>query len=251
MKAIVLAAGYSTRLHPITDDKPKSLLPIGGKTILDILLDNMLAVDGLDQIVIVVNEKFHSQFEEWHSLLPPGPARDRRIVLLNDGTTSNENRLGAVRDACLAVDMLGFEDDAFVIAGDNYFEGRLQDFVEARRKHDASIVGVYRFPGPEAVRGKFGVVTAGPEGQVTAFEEKPENPKSALAATAVYLFTGDALRKISALQKNDPSGEWNMGGLIQALLAEGERVYTLPLETWFDIGTHEDLAIVRKYVLEK
>lgn len=247
MKVILLAAGYSTRLRPLTDHTAKPLLRIGSSTILDLIIEKVLRIEGLDQILIVVNEKFYSQFEDWRREFSRAGTVQPAIALLNDNTISNETRLGAMGDICLALENLGCDEDVLIIAGDNVFEGDLQTLIDLRNRQDASVLAVHEFPSLEDVRGKFGVVTVNAEGQVQEFEEKPETPRSSLAATAIYLIRGQDLKHVIALNQAPHSGELNAGMLIHELLRKGEKIYCVDLPSWYDIGTHEDLAKVREY----
>ena len=191
MKTIILAAGYSTRLRPLTDQIAKPLLPIGSATILDLILEKVFQVESAEGVFVVVNAKFYPQFEEWRKRLPIARIGQRSIELLNDGTLSNETRLGAVGDISLALDDVGHDDDVLIIAGDNLFEGNLQALLDMRKDRDASVLGVHQFPPGEDVRRKFGVVTLAPDGRVLQFEEKPELPTSAMAATGhLFFFAG-------------------------------------------------------------
>jgi glucose-1-phosphate thymidylyltransferase len=246
MKSILLAAGYSTRLRPLTDHTPKPLLTVGSGTILDSILAKVLKIPSLDQILVVVNARFHAQFETWRLGLPAGLTGGRQIELLNDGTTSNETRLGAVGDICLGLNHLGMDEDVLIIAGDNLFEADLQAMAALRVQHDASVLGVHQYPSLQDVRRKFGVALAGPDGRLLEFVEKPETPKSSLAATAVYLLRPPALPYVTALYRAPHSGELNAGNLIQELLRKGEKVCCFDIPAWFDIGTHEDLARARQ-----
>ena len=247
MKAIILAAGYSTRLRPLTDHTAKPLLVVGSATILDSILAKVMQICAVDKILVVVNAKFFSQFEDWRNHLPGDLAAQKTIELLNDGTTSNETRLGAVGAICLALEHLGFNDDVLIIAGDNLFVGDLQAMVDLRERHDASVLGVHKFPSLEDVRRKFGVVLANPDGRLLDFEEKPEAPKSSMAATAVYLLRRSVLRIITAMYQAPHSGELNAGALVQELLRKGEKVYCFDIPSWYDIGTHDDLARAREF----
>lgn len=247
MKAIILAAGYSTRLRPLTDHTAKSLLPIGSTTILDSILEKVVELKDVENILIVVNAKFYSQFESWRGQLPYGISGRKAVELLNDGTLSNESRLGAVGDICLALEHVGCDEDVLIIAGDNMFEGDLQALVELRNRHDASVLGVHQFPSPQDVRKKFGVVTVNPEGRILEFEEKPDDPKSSLAATAIYLLRQQALKHVIALHQSSHSGELNAGVLIQELLRKGENIYCVDMQSWYDIGTLEDLTRAREH----
>ena len=247
MKTIILAAGYSTRLRPLTDHIAKPLLPIGSATILDLILEKVLQVESIERVIVVVNAKFYPQFEEWRKRLSNERIGQMSIELLNDGTVSNETRLGAVGDICLALDEAGYDDDVLIIAGDNLFEGDLRALIELRKDRDASVLGVHEFPHVEDVRRKFGVVTLAPDGRLLQFEEKPEVPKSATAATAIYLLRREDLKHVTALNRSSHTGELNAGTLVCELLAQGENVYGFNMRSWYDIGTQEDLAKARQH----
>lgn len=247
MNTIIMAAGYSTRLRPVTDHIPKPLLPIGSVTILDLILEKVLQLECLERIIVVVNAKFYSQFDDWRSRLAPEKLGRRAIELLNDGTVSNETRLGAVGDICLALDKLGYDDDVLIIAGDNLFEGDLQALVDSRRFHDASVLGVHKFARLEEVQKRFGVVMLDSDNRVLEFEEKPEKPRSSLAATAIYFLRREDLAYITALWHPPHSGELNAGCLIHELLTQGSRVYCVDFQSWYDIGTREDLDKAREH----
>lgn len=246
MNVIILAAGYGTRLSPLTDHTAKPLLKIGSKTMLDMIMEKVVQLRTLDKILIVANAKFYSQFESWRRQFSEGMTKGPTIEILNDHTYSNETRLGAVGDICLGLENVSCDDDVLIIAGDNLFEGDLQAFVDLRNRQDASVLGVHRYPSLEDVRKKFGVVTVDAEGCLQDFEEKPEDPQSSLAATAIYLIRQQALRHVIALNEAPHAGELNAGILIQELIKKGEKVCCVEIQSWYDIGSHEDLAKVRE-----
>ena len=136
MKAIILAAGYATRLYPLTKDTPKALLPVAGRTILDRLLDGMRAIPEIDHIHLVTNHRFAPAFEEWRQTVQVHCP----ITVHDDGTTSNEDRLGAVGDIAFVLERAGIDDDLFVAASDNLFTFPLSDFAADFRRHGRDLL---------------------------------------------------------------------------------------------------------------
>ncbi len=140
MKTVILAAGYATRLYPLTKNKPKALLPVGSKTLLDHLADKIAEIPGPNPIVLVTNSRFFAELEAWARARAPG----RAVKVLDDGTSSNETRLGAVGDLQFAIDKAGLDDDLLVLASDNLFDGSLADFTAFARSHEgAAAIGVF------------------------------------------------------------------------------------------------------------
>ena len=123
MKCVILAAGYATRMYPLTENFPKPLLDVGGKTIMDRLLDDIETISVIDECCVVSNHKFISHFNEWAA----SQSRRFKITVLDDGSTENDNRLGAVCDLDFAIKQCDINDDVFVLAGDNLLSRRLQD----------------------------------------------------------------------------------------------------------------------------
>lgn len=172
MKCIVLAAGYATRLYPLTENFPKPLLKVGGKTILDWLVDDISSAGCVDQFAVVTNHRFAPVFREWAASLE---GLDVRV--LDDGTSSNETRLGAVRDIQFAIDGLGLDDDLLVVAGDNVLDFSLSRFIEYGKMKGSSCIMRY-FEGDVARLRKCGVVEIDGEDRVLTMEEKPASPRS-------------------------------------------------------------------------
>src|SRR5918992_6131862 len=169
MKALVLAAGYATRLYPLTLDRPKALLEVGGKPMLDRLLERLEAM-GVDETVVVTNAKFTPHFEEW--------ARDKeRVRIVNDGTTSNDDRLGAIGDIGFVLDELDLDDDLVVVAGDNLFVGDISEFPVYGRNVNAPVLAVHDVGDLEQMKEYNQVETDG-EGRVKFIEEKPEHTRA-------------------------------------------------------------------------
>lgn len=233
MKAIVLAAGYATRLYPLTLTIAKPLLPIGGRPMLDHILDRIRGVAEVDAVHVVTNRKFAESFRQW--------ARGRSVTVHDDGTTSEDDRLGAIGDVRFVVDEAGLEgDDLLVIAGDNLFEFSLAEFVAFwQSKGIASAVAV-RDVGSFELASHYGIVALGDDGRVLDFEEKPADPPSTLAATATYLFHRAHAKLIRAYLEGEHGAD--QPGRFVGWLQHREPVYGWAFDaTWYDIGNHEQL----------
>ena len=186
MKCLILAAGYATRLYPLTENFPKPLLKVGDKTILDWLIDDIDSAGVVDQYVVISNHKFARIFEEWASCRSRLD-RESRIVVLDDGTSSNETRLGAVRDIQFAIEQMGLDDDLLVIAGDNLLDFSLVRFIEYARGKDTSCIMRYFEPSEEKLH-KTGVATIDDNDLILEMEEKPAHPKSHWCCPPFYLY---------------------------------------------------------------
>lgn len=182
MKCLILAAGYATRLYPLTENFPKPLLEVGGKTILDWLVDDIHTCGLVDEYVVISNHKFAHHFENWAA------AKAMKVTVVDDGTDSNESRLGAVKDIQFAIDKLGMDDDMLVIAGDNVLEFSLTRFVKyAVQKNTSCIMRYYE---PESKKlSKSGVVEIDGSDRVLSMEEKPAQPKSNWCCPPFYYYT--------------------------------------------------------------
>jgi len=181
VKAIILAAGYATRLYPLTKTLAKPLLPVGGRPMLDYLLDRLREADAIDEIHVVTNHKFADAFADW--------ARTRDVRVHDDGTASEDERLGAIGDIAFVIEQAGLEDeDLFVVAGDNLFDYSLADYLRWwRDKGEASAVVLYDVGSLELVK-QYSSVELDEAGRLRSFVEKPEDPKSSLVATASYIY---------------------------------------------------------------
>lgn len=179
MKCLILAAGYATRLYPLTENFPKPLLKVGEKTILDWLIDDLRSSGVVDGFVVISNHKFAEDFRRW---APEG------VSVVDDGTSTNETRLGAVCDIRFAIDSLHLDDDLLVIAGDNVLDFSLCEFVSYALDKKASCIMRYEEPREERLR-KSGVVEIGPDDRVLSMEEKPQNPRSHWCCPPFYYYT--------------------------------------------------------------
>ncbi len=188
MKAIILAAGYATRLYPLTLDKPKALLPIHGKPIIDYLIDELNTIGEVNEIVVVSNHRFIEHFKEWEKVLQnPIP-----ITILDDGSTTQDNRLGAIGDIDFTIKQSGIDEDTLIICGDNYFTFRLKDFVDYFHQKDGSCVIAKTIDDIELLK-RIAVISIDEKDKIVEFEEKPQVPKSNLGALGAYLYTKETL----------------------------------------------------------
>ena len=186
MKCIILCAGYATRLYPLTENFPKPLLNINNKPIIDHLIDDLETKKKVNQYVIVSNHKFINHFNEWKK------TRNEDIIILDDGSTSNETRLGAVRDIYFAIESLNINEDIIVLAGDNLLEFSLNEFIDFYELKNKSSIMTY-FEKEKKVLQKCGVVEFDSNNKVISMEEKPNDPKSNYAVPPFYIYKKEDL----------------------------------------------------------
>ena len=188
MKNIVIAAGYATRLGELTKNFPKPLLKIGESTILGRMLDDIDRIPEIDEHVIVTNHKFAPVFEEWRR----GLCYKKPVTIIDDGTETNDTRLGAVCDLLLAVDRLAVDDDLLVVAADNLLFFSFQEFVDFAREKGTSCIMCHRQDDIEKLR-RTGVVELDADRRVLGMEEKPQQPKSHWAVPPFYIYKKEDL----------------------------------------------------------
>jgi glucose-1-phosphate thymidylyltransferase len=219
VKALILAAGYATRLRPLTDDFPKGLLPVGGRPMVDWIVDNIRRA-GIDDIRLVTNARFAPLFEEWSA----------GVTIVDDGTWTNETRLGAIGD----IQFSQLDDDALIVAGDNLFEYELADFVAFWQSREGSAVAVHDVGTLELAK-KYGVIAVDDDGRIVEFVEKPEEPTSTFVATATYLYSRAHLGLLdSYLADGNPPDQ---PGYFAAWLQSREPVYGYRFAGgWYDVG---------------
>lgn len=233
MKALILAAGYGTRLYPLTKDTPKPLLVIKNKPILEYILKNIEEA-GIAEVYIITNDRFFEKISRWvkeyKSCL--------KIKVIDDHTTSNDDRLGAIKDIEFTISQEQITDDILVIAGDNLFNLSLKDFIRFSLEKQADAV-VCAYDVKDIKKASlYGITEIDKDKRVVSFEEKPKEPKSTLAAMAIYYFPKKTLTLISeylsAGEKNDAPGfflKWlSRKGKVFAYVFDGR---------WFDIGSIE------------
>lgn len=191
MKCLILAAGYATRLYPLTENFPKPLLKVQDKTILDWLVDDIDGAGLVDEYIVISNHKFARHFQEWAA------GKRQKITVVDDGTSTNETRLGAVCDIRFAVDSLGLTGDMLVIAGDNVLDFSLQHFVRYADKKRTSCVMRFHEPNEERLH-KCGVLEIDDSDRIMSMEEKPAQPKSHWVCPPFYYYTAEDAARIPA-----------------------------------------------------
>jgi glucose-1-phosphate thymidylyltransferase len=232
VKALVLAAGYATRLRPLTDTRAKELLPVGGRPIIDWILDGIAEIDEVDSVHVVTNARKAPWFEEW--------AKGRDVVLHDDGTTSNDDRLGAIGDLAFVLDQVGGAHDWLVIAGDNLFEFSLAEFASYWRGKGAASAVAVRDVRSKELASRYGIVSLADDDRLVDFVEKPADPPSTLAATATYIFQRAHLALVAPYLAEGNSAD--QPGRFVGWLQAREPVYAWTFDdAWYDIGDEGQL----------
>ncbi|HLX96510.1 MAG TPA: nucleotidyltransferase family protein [Verrucomicrobiae bacterium] len=238
MKVIILAAGYATRLYPLTLNQPKPLLPVAGKPMIEHVLDNLAPIGGIDRIYVVTNAKFAGHFQKWSESYRATKSKlDFNVV--SDGTTSDADKLGAIGDVHFVLQTQNVEDDVIVVAGDNLFSEKLSDFGKFCREKSAPVLALYDVGDLELVK-KYSSISVAADSRITAFEEKPKNPTSTLTGIALYFYSKSTIPLIKQYiaEGNNPD---QPGRLVQWLFPRTP-VYTWHVPgLWFDIGSKETL----------
>ena len=238
MKLIILAAGYATRLYPLTLNLPKPLLPVAGKPMIEHVIDNLKTISYIDHAYVVTNAKFADHFKAWaEGYRHPDLRFDFTIV--NDGSTDDSNKLGAIGDMHLVLTKCDVNDDVIVVGGDNLFSDDLREFGEYCREKNAPVSGVYDVGNLEEIK-KYNAIEIDNDGRITFFEEKPAHPKSTLTGIALYFYPRSALALIHQYiaEGNNPD---QPGRLVQWLYTRVP-FYTWKVPgIWFDVGSKETL----------
>jgi glucose-1-phosphate thymidylyltransferase len=238
MKVLILAAGYATRLYPLTLNQPKPLLPVVGKPMIEYVLDNLAPIGGIDRVYVVTNAKFASHFQKWSEGYRAGSTK-LNFTIVNDGSTDDNNKLGAIGDIHLVVTKEKIADDLIVVAGDNLFSKSLEAFGAFCRQKNAPVLAVYDVGSLEDIK-KFNSISLDADGKITFFEEKPKDPKSTLTGIALYYYPKSSLPLIEKYVAEGNNTD-QPGRLIQWLY-QRTPVYTWRVPgIWFDIGSKESL----------
>jgi len=240
MKAIILAAGYATRLYPLTLHKSKALLPINKKPIIDYIIEEMNHVDGLEEIYVVTNSRFYDQFLDWAKTSTSSVP----ICILDDGTTDDSNKRGAIGDISFVIDQKKIDDELMVIAGDNFFTYSLKDYVDFFHEKNRDCVCVKVWD-DEASLSQFGIALLDEKGMVLDIEEKPQHPKSNTVVFAAYLYKKETVPLFETYlaegNKRDAPGNF------PAWLYRQKEVYAYTFSgECYDIGTPESYHEVCK-----
>ena len=248
MKVIVLAAGYATRLYPLTLTQPKPLLPVAGKPMIEHVLDNLAPIGGIDRIYVVTNAKFAGHFTQWSADYCATKAK-LNFTIVNDRSTDDTNKLGAIGDIHFVLTSQNVTDDIIVVAGDNLFSEKLSDFGRFCREKNAPVLAVYDVGNLEEIK-KYNAINLDGDGRITFFEEKPKNPTSTLTGIALYFYPKSTLPLIKQYiaEGNNPD---QPGRLVQWLYPRLP-VYTWKVPgLWYDIGSKESLEEANRIFARK
>jgi len=235
MKAIILAAGFATRLYPITEKKAKPLLKIKNKPIVDYILEKIKEIKDINEIIIISNNKFYNDFLEW------GKKKDVKII--NDGVNSNEERLGSIGDLAFAIKKEKLNEDLLVISGDNLFNFSLEAPFKIFKKKKKDVVVLYDIKSLEDAK-RFGVAIV-KNSLLSDFEEKPSNPKSTLCSTGIYFYRKETIALINQFVKEEKNIDYP-GLFLQHLYSRIPVYAYITEDKWFDIGAIKTLQDAEK-----
>jgi glucose-1-phosphate thymidylyltransferase len=229
-----MAAGYATRLYPLTRDRAKPLLPIAGRPIIDYIVDALDAVREIDRIYVVTNSRFSASFEEWAGSRRGG--KGVPIGVIDDGTVSDDDKLGAIGDIKFVLDRERIDDDLLVVLGDNLFDLDIENLVAFFKKKGVT-VGAYDVRDKEAAR-LYGILAVDERSRVADFLEKPPDPPSTLAAIGMYLFPREKLDLFRVYAEE--GNKMDAPGYFIKWLYQREPVHAYVFNgVWYDIGDLE------------
>jgi glucose-1-phosphate thymidylyltransferase len=234
MKALILAAGYATRLYPLTKEYPKPLLKVGKKPIINYIVEKMEDLDDIDEIIVVTNSKFIPIFKKWKKCL----RTKKRISLVDDLTKTLDDRRGAIGDINFAINKKRLKADLIVMGGDNIFEGNLNKFLSFVKSKPYPAIGVYNIKKLSEAK-NYGVIKLDKKNRIIDFEEKPKKPKSSLIAMCLYYFPANKIKLIKEYF-NRKANKHDATGFYIDWLSKKLPVYGFVFNgLWYDIGNHK------------
>ncbi len=229
MKGLILAAGYATRMYPLTKDRAKPLLPVGGKPMINHILGHLDKIDEIDSVFVVTNQKFFDDFQKWAA----GVNSPKEIIVINDKTTSDDDKLGAIGDIRYVIKKGNIDDDMLVVGGDNLFNFDIRHFVDFFKSH-GNTVALYSLEDKEALK-RYNEIKLDENNRIYSFREKPEDPQTTYFAICLYLYNREGVKLVDRYIEdgNNPDAP---GYYVQWLYKQTD-VYGVPLSgTWYDIG---------------
>jgi glucose-1-phosphate thymidylyltransferase len=239
MNILILAAGYATRLYPLTLSKAKPLLEVAGKPMMEWVIDNLAPIQGIEKVFVVTNHKFAADFRKWADHYNEVHAK-LAFEIVDDGSTSDADKLGALGDLNFVIQKYGIHrSDLLVVAGDNLFSESLEGFGTFCLAKQQPVLGVYDV-GSFAEAKKYGTVAVDGSGVITEFVEKPTNPPSTLIGIALYFYPAATVRLVAEYiaAGNNPD---QPGRFVQWLYPRtAVQTWRVP-GTWFDVGSKETL----------
>lgn len=241
MKCLILAAGYATRLYPLTEKFPKPLLKVGDKAIIEWLIEDIQNIKAINEVIIISNSKFKQIFDEWLSI----SQYDIKIKIIDDGSTNNDNRLGAVKDIAFAIQNEEIDEDIMVLAGDNLLDFSLQGFYDFYIEKKATCIMKHYEKSIKKLK-KTGVIQLSGD-KVLEMEEKPQSPKTHWAVPPFYIYTKNDLKKIIDGVNNKVCNTDAPGSFI-AWFCKDSDVYAYNMPGMrYDIGNIESYESVKKH----
>lgn len=245
MKALILAAGFATRLYPLTKEYPKPLLRVKNRPIISYIVDKLGRLDGLSEIIVVTNSKFMPHFRRWQKKLKV----NKPLELIDDLTLSIKDRRGAIGDMCFAVNKGRVREDLLVVGGDNLFDGSLKEFASFCSGKRKPVIGAYDIKDRNKAK-KYGVVKLDRKNKLIDFQEKPKNPRSSLVAMCLYYFPKEQLGLIGEYLEHKVKNHDATGFYIQWLMKQ-TTVYGFVFSgRWYDIGSHQFYVEAKEKFLE-
>lgn len=244
MQALILAAGFGTRLYPLTKEIPKALIKIKEKPLIEYIIKNLEKIKEIETIYILSNNKFYINFLEWLDDFKKNKKENnniKKIKILNNGINNEDETKGAVSDFKKTLEIIS-EDDLFLLASDNLFDFNLQTLVDLSKEKNSSVVALKIIQDRELIR-KYNHILLDKENKIIFFEEKPQKTRSNIFSTAIYFLKKQDIEKI---KKHDFGNSDNLGEIINFLYKESNVYGKIFDEFWIDIGSFEELEKAKK-----